>query len=332
MMVYYIDTHSVDAAFNFAFEEYCMRHFTGDYKIVSVWQAENCVMLGQYQIAQNEINEAFRDTLKPRVVRRATGGGTIYTDMGTLLFSVIMPFNERADMEFTKICAPFAEALNDIGVPAVLGGRNDMLIGDRKISGSAQVIKNGCLCMHGSLMYNTDLDALTGILRADDGKIKSKAKRSMRSMVTNIADHIADPPPIGIFRDRFLNAVMAREIGETRVYVLTQADISEIMTIKNTKYDAWEWNFGSAPPFNFENEMRFPMGKLNIGLDIQSGVIKRCALRGDFLGVTDITPLEIALTGCAFDHASVEARIGGIDLWPYLRGISSEQVLKLMFG
>ena len=331
-MTLYVETQRADAAFNFAFEEYCMRSLAKGRKVLSIWQADHCVMLGRYQIAQKEINETLRRELNPQVVRRATGGGTIYTDMETLLYTVIMPIRDYGEMDFTRICAPFVRALNEIGVDATLGGRNDILIDGRKVSGNAQAVKRGCLCAHGSLLYNTDLDVLSGILQTDESKIKSKAISSMKSGVTRIADHIQSPPPVGIFWKRFRDAVLKQETEEVCEYCLTKTDIAEIEKIKTDKYDSWEWTYGSAPAFNLENEMRFPMGKLTVRMNIENGVIRECTLHGDFLGVTELSPLEALLSDCKYDPSALNERIGDTDLNPYLRGITKSQLLTCMFS
>ena len=327
----YIETNRPDATFNFAFEEYCIQHLANDRKVLSIWQADNCVMLGRYQITQKEINESYRKELNPQIVRRASGGGTIYTDMQTLLFSVITPVKDEKNTDFSTVCAPFVQALNDMGVKATLGGRNDMMIDGKKISGNAQTIKKGYLCAHGSLLYRADLDVMFRILQSDKSKIQAKSVDSMRSIVTNISEHLPVELSVKEFWQQFKNAVLNRETDNVCEYSLTEADIGEIEKTQQNKYQSWEWNYGNSPFFNIENEMRFPMGKLIVRLNIQHGLIKNCKLHGDFLGVAELTPVETALSACRFDSAAVSERIGVTDLYPYLRGITKEQLIECMF-
>ncbi|MHC1719666.1 MAG: lipoate--protein ligase [Clostridiaceae bacterium] len=328
-MMRYIETNSTDAAFNFASEAYCMKKFKDD-KTMMIWQADNCVMIGRYQTAQTEINSAAVKKIGADVIRRATGGGTIYTDMGTLLYSFIMPAGATESMEFSSVCRPIVSSLNKMGINAELKGRNDILIDGKKISGNAQAIAGNMLCSHGSLLYDANLDLLNELLVVDEAKIKSKGISSIRSRVTNIIEHMSIKYSTHEFWNMLKEALF--EGGDVTRYVLTDEDIEEIKTIENKKFGTWEWNVGNAPKLNYFNEKRFPKGKISVSLDINSGIVGQCRINGDFLGLLSIEPIERIIKGTPYIYEEMKRKLSNIDFDIYFRGISKEEFLECIFS
>lgn len=326
----YIETNSTDAAYNFACEAFCMEKFKGYPPIMLIWQADNWVMLGRYQIAQAEINERVVKKLGANIVRRTTGGGTIYTDLGNLLYTFILPVNNLADIDFSIVCKPVVTALNKMGINAELKGRNDILIDGKKISGNAQTIEGNILCSHGSLLYDANLDVLQDLLIVDEAKIKSKGIASIRSRVTNISEHIPGSYSIYEFWHR-LKGVLFEEENVT-FYQFTREDIEEIERIRAEKFATWEWNFGSAPKFNYQNEIRFSMGKVSVSLDINGGNIANCKINGDFLGLIPVESLEQILIGTPYQYDDISSKLDKVDFNLYFRGISQEQFLNCVFS
>lgn len=326
----YIETNSTDAAYNFACEVFCMRKFKNYSKIMLIWQADNCVMLGRYQIAQSEINKNTVKKIGANIVRRNTGGGTIYTDLGNLLYTVIIPVNNLEDIDFSKVCNPIVNVLNEMGINAELKGRNDILIDGKKISGNAQTIEKNVLCSHGSLLYNANLDVLQDLLVVDEAKIKSKGISSIRSRVTNIIEYIPERYSIHEFWNRLKEKLFQEE--EVDFYQFTPKDIEEIEDIKSEKFAAWQWNFGNAPKFNYQNEIRFPGGKVSASLYIDSGIIKKCRISGDFLGLVPMESLEEFIIGTNYNYGDINSKLCEVDFNLYFRGISKEEFLKCILG
>ncbi|MDR3225457.1 MAG: hypothetical protein LBT52_04060 [Clostridiales Family XIII bacterium] len=234
----YIEPKSMDCAFHFAAEEYVMRNLRPSEPTLMLWRTGKTAMIGANQIAEIEADLPYARGHDIAVVRRSSGGGTIYTDPGTLLYTIILPYASpvtpapeagstasapKADAEsaFRPIAAasqavgrsaarpasdtksvikdylagPVINTLKGMGIPASLEGRNDILVDGRKISGIAQYIKYGYLCSHGSLLFDADITELVRVLTVDDEKIRSKALRSIRSRVTNIAEHLPKNQP-----------------------------------------------------------------------------------------------------------------------------------------
>ena len=328
----YIEPESKDAAFHFSAEEYIVRDYPWDEPVMMVWQADRCAMLGCNQIAQAEIDMDFAKHAGIQIIRRSSGGGTIYTDMGTLLYTVIVPYTEDRyppDIAKEDVAGPVVGALNMMGIHAVAEGRNDLIIDGRKISGLAQYIRHGRICTHGSLLYNTDLETLARVLRGDGDKIRSGAVRSVRSRVTNIIEHMDNPRSIeeflGLFKQNLFRGRVFRERS------LSEDDFVQIDRIYQQRYGNPSWTFTQSPKYTFHNSKRFTGGRVEIFLDVARGVVTSCSIRGDFLGVTPIRGLELELENILFQYNDFYKALCGIPLQPYLGSITADEFLSGIF-
>ena len=324
----YIETTSKDAAFHFSVEEYVMGF---KQPVMMIWQADKCAMIGNYQIAEAEVDMAFAKQNNIQIVRRSSGGGTIYTDLGTILLSQIMPMQEE------KYVLPIVPALNKMGVPAKLEGRNDITVEGKKVSGLAQYAKYGRMCSHGSLLYDTDLDMLTRILRVDTEKITSKAIKSVRSRVTNIKEHmVMENRPVntsGFLAQLKLELFRLQKTNSQKIseYKLSEDDLKQINQIYKKRYGSTAWTFERAPKFTFHNSKRFTGGKVEVYIDIVKGVAASCKIRGDFLGTNPITDLEGLLEGQIFKYENFKNSLSGQILQPYLGSITADELLSCIF-
>jgi len=318
----YIETDSKDAAFYFAAEEYFMQHT--DEPVLMIWQTNPCVMVGRYQIAAAEVDLAYAEDAGIQVVRRPSGGGTIFTDQGTFLYTIIRSQWEPQEARET-VAWLVIESLRELGVTAKMKGRNDILVEERKISGMAQHIQYGHLCCHGSLLYDANLEILTRALRVDDEKISSKAIRSVRSRVSNIKNYYSNED----FKARFICQMI--ENCRARKYILSNNEKDKINIIRKKKYDNPMWTYGETPKFNFHNAKRFEGGKVEVYLDVKNNIVTSCRIYGDFLGVAPIQGLESQLVGQMFDRQSMYNCVDGQSLKSFLGSISKEQFLSCIF-
>lgn len=333
----YVETESTDAAFHFSVEEYFMRHIQPDMPVIMLWQADKCAMLGNYQVADAEVNRNYAQKEGIRIVRRPSGGGTIFTDMGTFLYTVIYAHTEQCTQEAAKkkVAALVVDVLNEIGLAAKVEGRNDILLDGKKISGMAQHIRGSRICTHGSLLYDTDLDMLTDVLNVDEGKIQSKAIRSIRSRVTNIReymDNACTTQEFGRLLKQKLFEHMKSENRELKEHVPNSQEREEIERIYREKFGNDSWTFGRSPEFSFHNSVRFAEGKVEVFLNIVEGAVASCSIHGDFLGTVPIRGLEELLEKKAFQYQAISDALEGIPLAPYLGGITKEQLLSCMFS
>ena len=203
MALHYLETGSTDPAFNLAFEEFVLENRReGDW--LMLWQNANSVIVGLNQNAAEEVDPAYVRAHGIRVVRRMTGGGAVYHDLGNLNYSFITDALDTASLSMEALARPVCRALSALGVAAELSGRNDICVEGRKVSGTAQRLSRGRVLHHGTLLFDTDAEALSGALRADPEKFRSKAARSVRSRVGNIRDFLPADMDLGEFRHAIL--------------------------------------------------------------------------------------------------------------------------------
>ena len=188
----YIETGSTDVCYDFALEYYFTLEKRLSDTVFLFWRTTPTLMVGKYQNVLEEVDKPYADAHGIRIVRRMSGGGTIYTDLGGWQFSFIQ-HRETGEIEFSQYIMPVLEALEEMGVHAAFNGRNDLTIQGRKFSGNAQYRLGGCIVHHGSLLFDTDLQQMEAATTVDRYKIVSKGIQSVRDRVTNIAEHLPAP-------------------------------------------------------------------------------------------------------------------------------------------
>ncbi|NLO46988.1 MAG: lipoate--protein ligase [Clostridiales bacterium] len=289
----FLETGSTDCFFNMAFEEYVFEQFDWRESYFSLWQNENAVVVGRHQNTVAEINRNFVCEHDIQVVRRLSGGGAVYHDSGNLNFTFITDARNTDNAhDFVYFIKPVLRALTDIGVFAVMSGRNDLTIDGRKFSGNAQYTRHGRVLHHGTLLFNTNLQFLEAALTPSTLKLQSKGVSSIKSRVTNISEHT--DATMGDFRRLLLNSLFPSGVMKRD---LTRDAIGEINELRDRKYAAWEWNYSQSPPYTMKTEKQFAFGFVELLLDIKNGTIKNVRIFGDFFSQTDISPLESALIG-----------------------------------
>ena len=331
----FIEPPSFDPAFHFATEEFCMKHFPGE-MIWMLWRTDRCIMLGSNQIPGLEINLDAAKKHHITLVRRPSGGGTIFTDSGTIQYSVITPYTKGMDIKKVReevLAAAMLQVIREkLGIPAKLEGRNDITIEGRKISGLAQHISGGQLCGHGSLLYDTDLELLTEVLNPGEDKIKGKAIRSVRSRVTSLRSHLSHA--LDLDTDEFFQFLKKEWMAKNNMeeYILTGSDIGAIHKIRLEKYANDKWTYGRTPKYSYHNRVKYPLGIVEVFLKIEKGWIRECSIKGDFLGLMPIGELEEAFVGLSYQREIVEKKLEEKDITPYLGGITKIQLLETMFS
>ena len=315
-----IKLDSTNPFFNLAAEEYFLKKDSEDKLIL--WQNDNTVVIGRNQSAFTELNISRAKELNVNIVRRMSGGGAVYHDLGNLNYTYITKNNGNDFLNFAKFTAPVIEVLRSIGVNATLSGRNDMLIDGKKFSGNAQYVHRDMLLHHGTLMFSTSVDILSEVLNVNELKIKSKGIASVKSRVTNIGRHS------DISIDEFCELLFKSTAG-TR-YKLSPTDLYEIEKLKNEKYDTWEWNFGYSPKHSFKNEKLFSCGIVSVSLDAKDGKIADIKFSGDFFGKRDISEIENALNGVRHTEDDIRSALASYPLGEYFAGLSAEDIAGLI--
>ena len=327
MRVTYLETGSRDPFYNLAFEEYVLAHrIERDYLIL--WQNDNTVVIGRNQNAEEEIDRAFVEAHGVRVVRRTTGGGAVYHDLGNLNYSFITDAGEAENLTMGRFTKPVTSALQGLGLWAEASGRNDILVEGRKVSGTAQRLLNSRILHHGTLLFDTDPDMVAGALRADPEKFRSKSSKSVRSRVGNIRDFLREDMDLPAFW-AYLKTALAGEGFVTGA--LSPEELEAVEALKRSRYDAWEWNFGRSPAYDMVNKRRWDGGSLEARVSVKEGRITGAAFRGDFLSRCSLEPLEKELEGVLFRREDIAAVLERYPLRDCFGAITGEEILETMF-
>ena len=300
--------------------------------IAFVWQASKpTIVFGKNQVPEAEFDIERARQEEIALVRRPSGGGAIYSDEGNLFYSLLLPTAPGANPVETmrKGAEPLVRALRRLDIEAELRGRNDLELDGAKIAGFAQYLRGKVLCAHSTLLYNADLSVLGQLLKPDREKYESKALKSVRSRVTNIAEHLDDPPPIDVFRTQLQEALML-ELPEVLCHNLTASEITAVEALQQSRFENPEWLWGKTPPFTYRNKQRFAGGSVEVLLNIKDGIITNCSLRGDFFGLQDVAELEQQLTDLPYRRPALEAVLTHIDLSQYLGSITAEELISLL--
>lgn len=328
-MMYYLESDSTDPTFNLALEQLVFDRLDRRHEYFMLWRNDNAIIVGKHQNTAGEIDAEFVREKGIRVVRRLSGGGTVYHDLGNVNFTFIVSGEDKRAFDFGTFCRPVIHALAQLGVTAELNGRNDMTIDGKKFSGNAQYRKRGRVMHHGTILYESDLSVLGKALVVPKDKIESKGLKSVQSRVANVKDYMAQN--IGV--DRFmaeLRAAMFREY-DMRPYALTEEDLAEARRLQREVYATWAWNYGESPAYSIRKERRVDgCGKIEVHMDVTKGTIARIAFFGDYFGNVESDDLCRLLQGARLERESLRAALAGVEIGAYFHNLALESFLDIL--
>lgn len=327
----FIDNQNItDPRINLAIEEYCLKHLDPEETYLLFYINQPSIIIGKNQNTIEEINTKYVDENGIIVVRRLSGGGAVYHDLGNLNFSFITKDDGNSFHNFKKFTEPVVAALKRLGVDAELSGRNDLMANGRKISGNAQFSTKGRMFSHGTLLFDSEIEHVVSALKVKKDKIESKGIKSIRSRVANISEFLDQKMTTVEFRSMLLRYIFDTE-GEIPEYKLTEKEWKIINQISKERYQNWDWNYGKSPKFNLQHSKRFQAGSVDIRLEVQKGVICECKIFGDFFGVGDVSDIEEKLTGVQYERKAIEEALQGVDIKHYFGNIQKEEFLDLVY-
>ena len=326
MKLRFLDLTTTDPAFNLAAEEYVFEKLPRDAMYVMLWQNDNAIIVGKHQNTLAQINEAFVREKGIKVVRRLSGGGAVYHDMGNLNYTIIADGN--GELNFGRFCGIVLDALARVGVKGELNGRNDMTIDGRKFSGNAQYAKQGRVMHHGTILFDSDSSVLAGALQVDEEKIKAKGVKSVRSRVTNVRPHLPKDMPLKQFKKVLLGSILTQFPGEE--YIFTPADITEIEKL-SLRYRDWEWNYGKSPACDLVRKKRVEgCGTVEAYLTLDQGRIQQLQFRGDFFSAREPEGLAQRLVGLPLERQALAAALLAEDVGSFFMGLHPEGLLDIL--
>jgi len=324
-----IKRHNNDPYFNIAAEEYFLKEFTED--IFMLWRNEPAIIVGKHQNTLSEINVDYVKENNIKVVRRLTGGGAVFHDLGNLNFTFIQSGRDHTRNDFRKYTEPILEVLLKLGIDARFEGRNDLTIEGRKFSGNAETVWKNRVLHHGTLLFSATMTDLSQALKVNEAKFQDKAVKSVRSRVTNISEHLHEPMDVMQFSELIQDHITGM-YPDARFYELSDEDHRLIDELVQTKYGTWDWNFGTSPSYNFRKVMRTEnSGTLEFCLDVNNGIIKQVRIYGDYFSHADQEEIEAALTNIPHEETAIRKAISPFKISDYFGKLTVDEFVKGVF-
>ena len=306
--------------FDLAMEEYIARALPpADYFFM--WQVQPTVIFGRNQLIDAEVDTAYCRANGIEMYRRKSGGGCVYADKSNIMFSYITP-DANVNFTFNRYMLMVEHVLQKLGLNARTTGRNDILIDGKKVSGNAFYHLPNRSIVHGTMLYDTDLEKMVRSTTPSDEKLKSKGVESVRQHVTTLNRYLTIS--IEEFKQFVRDNLCAEEI------TLDAAAIEKIEGIEQ-QYLAPEFVYGNNPAYSLTRRERIEgVGEFELRIEVKNGTIRKANLLGDFFLVGDLDGELLAkLTGVAFDAESVARALDSVEPSGIIMNMTKEQLIEL---
>lgn len=323
----YIESPYTDPCRNLAMEEYCFDRLTDD--VFLLWQNDHTIVVGKYQNTNEVISNRYVEQNGISVVRRLSGGGAVYHDLGNLNFSFIQKNDERdTEFRFEYFTKDIINLLADLGVKAEFNSRNDLVIDGKKFSGNAQYIRRDKILHHGTLLFDSNLETLVHALNVSGEKLKSRAVASVYAQVTNIKPYLKKDMTMDLFK-QYIREYFT-DLYHMQPYTFGAKEMEEILKSAKNKYETWEWNYGASPSCDIKKEGRCQSGQIEAYLSIKGGILEDIKIYGDFFALDSFENALSKLKGKRYDPANLKEDINNVA--DTMRGIERGWLLDLIMN
>ena len=328
MIMRCILSESIDPYFNIASEEVLLKHRKEDYFLL--YRNQPSVVVGKHQNTLAEVNMDYVRDKGFHVVRRISGGGTVYHDLGNINFAFITTGKEGELVDYARHTLPLIKAMEKLGLAVSLGKRNELLLDGKKISGTASHVYKNRALHHGTLLFSSAMKELGDSLRVKSDRFRDRAVKSIPSRVTNVREHLVDKMSVENFMMHIYGYTLENMEGAVS-YSYRGKDVEEIKELKDSRFSTWEWNFGYSPRYQFSRDLHIGKAKIALHMNVEKGIIQEVSIQGDFMGARDVHALEEVLVGTIHDPETLRQRLSGIDVGDYITGLANEKFLSGMF-
>lgn len=316
---------------NLASEEFLLKEKKDllDEDLFLIWKNSNTIVIGNSQNALSEINLLYVNENNIKVSRRMTGGGAVYHDFGNINFTFIKR-KQRPMFDFKVCLSEIIEFLNSLNLNATYSGRNDILIGDKKISGTAVHFYENDYLIHGTLLYDVDIDILINCLNVNKEKLASKGIESIKSRVDNIKNHLLSKPSVVEF-ENMLISYFENKYNEKVIYMDLKNDL-RVLDLTLNKYAKYDYIFGKNYDFNFKNTLKLSASILTVNINIDSGFIKDIHFYTDALYDSKLNILETIFKNTKYTIQSVKTILESLEINYYYQELNNDLFIKLLFN
>ena len=323
----FIISSSKNAYYNIASEEYLLNQSDD---IFYLYQNAPAVIVGINQNTLAEVNYDYIRNNDIKVVRRLSGGGAVYHDLGNINFCFIIRNGKKNDNGFEKYTKPIIDVLKTLGVEAKLEGRNDLTIDGKKFSGNAKYICGDDLLQHGTILFNSKLEDIVSILNVDPDKFKDKAVKSVKSRVTNVSDYLKEPITIDMFINQIVNHLKLL-YPEAREYRFSFKEKNEILKLQLNRYFQWDWNYGKTVLYNYAKSIRTKGGTIEVKMIVNKGYIKYLDFFGDFFTKKDIDDFKKIFIDIPHDYNNINDILTQYPATDFFENINNDDILSIIF-
>lgn len=304
--MYYLVSQSNDPYFNISSEEYLLKNFTEEFFLLYI--NEPSIIVGKHQNTLSEINLDYVEANDIKVVRRLSGGGTVFHDSGNLNFCFIRNIAVNEDISFKRFTQPIVNALATIGIKATFSGRHDLLVNGKKISGNAMHVFKKRVLSHGTLLYTSQIGTLSRALKSNPSFFRDKSVKSNRSRVANISSFLASPPSIEEFTQQILGHIKAVN-PDAKAYTFSDKDLAAVAQLQKEKFGTWEWNYGYSPKYTFRKDGVLDGKPASVNLKIEKGRINAVSLECLALSTEVMNALSAKLVDSLHERKEIKEKL-----------------------
>lgn len=327
-MLYVDNGNLTDPRLNLALEEYLLREISTPQPILLFYINEPSVIIGRNQNTIEEIDTSYVQERGIHVIRRLSGGGAVYHDLGNLNFSFITDGKDNLH-DFARFTEPVIAVLRDLGVDAELRGRSDIFANGKKISGNAQYATTTRMFSHGTLLFDTDLGEMLRTINPRQVEIESKAVQSVRNFVANIRELLPQDMTIANLKTTLLRGMFGS--GTAPQLALSPSDWAAVERLADARYRTWEWNIGRSPQYNVRKSERLPAGKIDARIQVSQGRIESVRLFGDFNGPRPVSELERALVDVPYERDRLLLVLQDVDVNAFFGQMTTEEFVNFLY-
>ena len=313
--------------FNIAAEEFLLKQFGGD--AFTLWRNEPAIIVGKHQNTHAEINLDVVQAQQIPVVRRLSGGGAVFHDLGNICFTFVKTKKTNEICDFTTFTKPIIEVLQKLGVKAEFSGRNDLTIDGKKFSGNAEATWNNRVLHHGTLLFSSKIADLSQALCVNADKFQDKSVKSVQSRVTNIEDHLLEKISVTEFMN-LIETHILQDFPNAECREFSKDERQKIEELVREKYQTWNWNFGKSPEYTYSQRLRTQAGgSIELNLMVRNGIIENAQFFGDFFEKKSIDEFIKHLTGTKHERSEIEKKLQKINSSAYFKHVTNEEIFRL---